>query len=141
MPVFNRSSFTFGILPLLSACIIRPLHRRAFVVASNAVTHGRSTSRCEMDTMLKCFRRVCHDEAFRSTGSLRLAPPLKVVDDRGSATPCNDPPHILVAVVDFLMLGICWNEGKVAWRKLLSLRPVRPAHDGTVAACCVYDCV
>jgi hypothetical protein len=66
---------------------------------------------------------------FRRT----LAPALDVDDDRRATTTSDNPDYIFIAVIDFLMLCVSWNQSKVARTQILPLGAIRTTDDGSMA--------
>lgn len=85
-----------------------------------------------------CTREVLESAIFRQN-FICLTPAFEVVDNWVATTSSYDPNDILIAVVDFLVLGISGYESEVSWCKLLSLRAVRTTHNGAMPACSVDD--
>jgi hypothetical protein len=79
------------------------------------------------------------ESALLGQDFVRLTPALKIVNNGIATTTCDYPDNIRVAVIDLLVLDIGRYEGKVPWRKLLSLRPIGATHNGAMAARRVHN--
>ena len=66
------------------------------------------------------------------------APSFQVLDDGITPAPGDDPGHFLVTVVDFLMLGVGWDESEISRSQLLPLLPTF-GDDGAMACGCIDD--